>query len=101
VEGVFFRRRPSIGVGLNNLEKVQAELNRYRHPLVLFQAQDAKQEGSVEVFIQARDPSIGAHTYTIHLAPRDLENPRFPWAFQKILYDSLHDFLIEMFIDRP
>jgi hypothetical protein len=83
------------------LEKVQTELARYRHPLVSFTAQGSKQDGGVDVLLCLQDASSGAHTYTIHLSPRDLQNPRFPWSFQKILYDSLHDYIIELFIDRP
>lgn len=75
------------------MEKVQSELRRYQHPLVVFSACDAGEGGGVNVLIQLRDRSVSAHTYTIHLAPRDLENPRFAWAFQRRLYDSLHDYI--------
>lgn len=83
------------------VEKVVAELKRYQHPLVCFSAREAPADGGAEVLIQLRDASLSAHTYTIHLTPRELQNPRFAWAFQKILYDSLHDYIIELFTDRP
>ncbi len=83
------------------LKMVQAELARYRHPLVIFAAQPACTGEGIDVSIQLRDESISAHHYMIHLSPRELQNPRFPWAFQKTLYDSLHDYVIELFQDRP
>jgi hypothetical protein len=86
---------------LNSLEKVNAELRRYNHPLVSFTASATDVEEGVDVHLRLRDSSVSDHTYTIHLAPRDLGNPRFAWAFQKILYDSLHDYIIELFADRP
>lgn len=86
---------------MNSLERVNAELRRYNHPLVSFAASTAAANEGVDVHLQLRDPSVSDHKYTIHLAPRDLENPRFVWAFQKILYDSLHDYIIELFTDRP
>jgi hypothetical protein len=86
---------------LNSLETVEAELKRYHHPLVLFTAREMEGGDGVDVLIRLRDAAISSHTYTIRLAPRDLENPRFSWAFQRILYDSLHDYMIELFNDRP
>lgn len=83
------------------MQKVEAELAKYRHPLVSFDARSSPRDGGVEVILECRDHSIQAHTYQIHLTPREIENPRFSWAFQKILYDSLHDYIIELFIDRP
>ena len=32
---------------------------------------------------------------------REIENPQFPWTFQKLLYDCLHDFIVEMFERNP
>lgn len=86
---------------MDALEKVETELTRYRHPLLCFSARMSGANGGVDVSIQTRDPAMSDHAYLIHLTPRELENPRFSWAFQKILYDSLHDYIIELFIDRP
>lgn len=83
------------------LEKVLTELKRYQHPLVRFSAQESSDNGGVDVLIRLQDPAVSTNTYTIHLTPRELRNPRFSWAFQKILYDSLHDFIIELFNERP
>lgn len=86
---------------MSSLEKVKSALESYDHPLLSFSAHAGKGSEGVDVLIQLRDASVSAHTYTIHLAPRDLENPRFTWAFQRTLYDSLHDYIIELFTNRP
>lgn len=67
---------------LSALDKVNSALGAYDHPLVSFSARLGEDGVGVDVLIQLRDPSVSAHTYTIHLAPRDLDNPRFTWAFQ-------------------
>jgi hypothetical protein len=41
------------------------------------------------------------HHYEINLHEREIENPQFPWTFQKLLYDCLHDFIVEMFERNP
>jgi hypothetical protein len=41
------------------------------------------------------------HTYNFEFHPRDLDHPQFEWAFQRQLYDCLHDYLVEMFIRTP
>jgi len=37
----------------------------------------------------------------VTLYEREIENPQFPWTFQKLLYDCLHDFVVEMFERNP
>jgi hypothetical protein len=81
------------------LERVLAQLRLYEHPLLNFSAR-AKGEG-VEVIIQFRDSSFPVHTYVFDLHPRDLDDSQFEWSFQRQLYDSLHDYFIEMFIRTP
>jgi hypothetical protein len=81
------------------LERVLAQLRLYEHPLLEFGAR-AKGEG-VEVIIQFRNPCVPVHTYYFELHSRDLDNPQFEWAFQRQLYDCLHDYLIEMFTRTP
>ena len=83
----------------DRLARVQQQLRLYEHPLVEF---DARAKGeSVEVIIRPRftDPSV--HTYYFELHPRDLDDPQFEWAFQRQLFDCLHDYLVEMFIRTP
>jgi len=83
----------------SRLERVQAQLRLYEHPLLNFSAQ-AKGEG-VEVIIQFKDSSVPVHTYTFDMHPRDLDDPQFEWGFQRQLYDALHDYFVEMFIRTP
>ena len=81
------------------LERVLAQLHLYEHPLLDFSAR-AKGEG-VEVLINFKNPPVPVHTYNFEFHPRDLDHPQFEWAFQRQLYDCLHDYLVEMFIRTP
>ncbi len=84
---------------MTGLERVQAELAKYEHPLVTF---GARQNGDVvQVIIEFRNPAVPVHTYYFDLHPRDLDNPQFTWSFQRQLYDCLHDYLVEMFTRTP
>jgi hypothetical protein len=81
------------------LEKVRAELERYEHPLFIFQAREAGE--AVELLIHLRQPPEGMHTYVYTLQPRDIEHPQFSWSFQRQLCDCLHDYVVEMFTRNP
>jgi hypothetical protein len=81
------------------LEKVRAQLALYEHPLLVFDAQEAGE--GVELLIRFQDPDVKVHTYTATLHPRDLDHPNFEWVFQRMLYDCLHDYFVEMFIRTP
>ncbi len=83
----------------SRLERVLAQLQLYEHPLLDFSAR-AKGEG-VEVLINFKNPPVPVHTYNFEFHPRDLDHPQFEWAFQRQLYDCLHDYLVEMFIRTP
>jgi hypothetical protein len=84
---------------MTGLERVKAELAKYEHPLLNF---DAREKGeTVEVIIDFRNPSVPVHTYYFELHPRDLEHPQFEWTFQRQLFDCLHDYLMEMFTRTP
>ena len=81
------------------LDRVQAQLKLYEHPLLSF---DAREKGDgVEVLIQLTHCTVPVHTYTFEMHPRDLDHPQFEWQFQRQLYDALHDYLVEMFIRTP
>jgi len=83
----------------SRLDRVNAQLRLYEHPLLNF---SAREKGNrVEVIIQFKDASIPVHTYYFELHPRDLDDPQFEWAFQRQLYDALHDYFVEMFIRTP
>ena len=81
------------------LERVLDQLRLYEHPLLAF---DAREKGDgVEVIINFKDPSLKVHTYYFELHPRDLDDGQFEWTFQRLLYDALHDYFVEMFIRTP
>ncbi len=79
--------------------KVTAELSRYRHHLLQFEA--VQQDDGIHILITANNLPEGAHVYDAMLHPRDLEGPQFPWNLQRMLYDFIHDYLVELFIDTP
>lgn len=81
------------------LDRVRQQLRLYEHPLVTFDAR-AKAEG-VELLIRPRFNEPPLHTYSFDLHPRDLDDPQFEWTFQRLLFDCLHDYLVEMFIRTP
>jgi hypothetical protein len=81
------------------LEKVLAETGRYEHALLNFSARE--KHGAIELVIELKDPGLGLHTYYAPIHPRDIEHPQFPWAFQRYLYDCMHDYLVEMFTHTP
>ena len=83
----------------SRLDRVLAQLRLYEHPLLDFSAR-AKGEG-VEVIIKFKNPDVPVHTYYFDLHPRDLDDPQFELAFQRQLYDCLHDYMIEMFTRTP
>jgi hypothetical protein len=81
------------------LKRVLEQLRLYDHPLLDF---DARAKGdAVEVIIRFKSPPKPVHTYHFDLHARDLDHPQFEWQFQRQLYDSLHDYLIEMFTRTP
>jgi len=79
--------------------RVKAELSRYEHPLFEFEARPST--SAVEVEIRCKFSAVEPHSYVFQLQPREVENLKFPWMFQKQLYDCLHDYIIEMFIRNP
>jgi hypothetical protein len=87
------------GPSPSRLERVEAQLRLYEHPLLEFGAK-TKGEG-VEVSIQFRNPPVPVHTYLFEMHPRDLDHAQFEWTFQRQLYDCVHDYLIEMFTRTP
>jgi len=80
-------------------EKVRQELARYEHPLFSFEVQPAAEAVEVQIRFKLAEPEVDS--YTLRLQPREIEQAQFPWAFQKQLYDCLHDYVIEMFTCTP
>jgi len=81
------------------LQRVREQLALYEHPLLDFEARP--QGEGVELLIRFKDPNVKVHTYSAGLHPHDLDHPNVEWAFQRQLYDFLHDYFVEMFIRTP
>ena len=84
---------------MTSLERVREELAKYEHPMFAFEARDAAD--GVELIIRSKVPDVLSPQYKIALAERDLQSRQFPWTFQKLLYDCLTDYLVELFTKNP
>ena len=84
---------------MDSLEKVQLELKKYLHPLLNFFVRD--NNGVIELVIDLKHKPPGIHTYYLPLHPRDLDSAQLSWTLQRLLFDGLHDYFIEMFIYTP
>jgi hypothetical protein len=81
-------------------ERVEAELARYEHPLLRFGTRMTG-DGRLQLTIDFIEPRVPVHQYVADLHPRDLNTPQLAWTLQRILYDCLHDYLVEMFVRTP
>jgi hypothetical protein len=84
---------------MNSIERVRDELAKYEHPLFRFEARE-KSDG-VELLIHSTIEDVHSPTYKITLNERDLQSSQFPWTFQKLLYDCLTDYVVELFTKSP
>jgi hypothetical protein len=83
---------------LSSLEKIQAELRRYEHPLFEFSA--VEHPNGVQVVISLKVENLLA-PYTFVIPHRDLNDPRYGWRFQNLLFNYIHDYMIEAFTRTP
>lgn len=81
------------------VQRVLSELEKYEHPLFLFDARE--HADGVEVLIRFRPAEPEVHVYSYIMRAREIENKQFTWTFQRQLYDCLHDYVIEMFERNP
>ena len=81
------------------LETVQNELAKYEHPFFEFSARDTGK--GVELCIRSTIPEVHSPEYRLTFAERDLISTQFPWTFQKLLYDCLTDYMVELFTKSP
>ena len=84
---------------MNELEKVRTELKKYLHPLLDFSVRD--NNGKIELVIDLKNKPPDIHTYYLEIHPRDLEREQFPWTLQRMIFDGLHDYFVEMFVYTP
>jgi hypothetical protein len=81
------------------LEKVLHEIQKYEHPFFDFSA--TEKDGGVELCIRSKIPDVLSPEYRITFSERDLNSTQFPWTFQKLLYDCLTDYVVELFTKCP
>ena len=84
---------------MSSLEKVVAELQKYEHPFFDFSARE--NDDGVELSIGSKIPDVLSPQYRITFSERDLQSTQFPWTFQKLLYDCLTDYIVELFTKSP
>ena len=84
---------------MSSFERVQDELAKYEHPFFAF---EAREKGDlVEMVIRSKISEVLSPEYRITLAERDVQSTQFPWTFQKLLYDCLTDYIVELFTKSP
>jgi hypothetical protein len=81
------------------LQRVLDEILKYEHPFFDFSARE-KADG-VELCIRSKIPNVLNPEYKITFSERDLKSSQFPWTFQKLLYDCLTDYIVELFTKSP
>ena len=85
---------------MSPLEIVTEELGKYEHPFFVFEAGPAS-DNDVELRIHSKIPDVLSPTYRIILSERDLRSSQFPWTFQRLLYNCLTDYVVELFTRSP
>ena len=81
------------------LEIVETELAKYEHPFFEFSARET--DKGVELCIRSKMPGVLSPEYRLTFAERDLQSTQFPWTFQRLLYDCLTDYIVELFTKSP
>jgi hypothetical protein len=84
---------------MHPIDAVAEELAKYEHPFFDFSAQP-KGDG-VELCIRSKIPGVLSPEYRITLSDRDVKSTQFPWTFQRLLYDCLTDYVVELFTRSP
>jgi hypothetical protein len=84
---------------MTSVERVRDELTKYEHPLFGFEARETP--SGVQLIIRSKVADVLSPEYKITLAERDLQSRQFPWTFQKLLYDCLTDYVVELFVRNP
>ena len=84
---------------MSSIRRVQEELEKYEHPFFDFEARE--KGDAVEMVIRSRIPNVLSPEYRITLNERDIGSTQFQWTFQKLLYDCLTDYIVELFTKNP
>jgi hypothetical protein len=84
---------------VSQVQRVREELAKYEHPFFQF---EAREKGElVEMVIRSKVPGVLSPEYRITLNDRDIQSSQFQWTFQKLLYDCLTDYTVELFTKNP
>ena len=84
---------------MSSIERVREQLARYEHPFFDFEARE--KGDAVEMVIRSKIPNVLSPEYRITLNDRDIQSSQFRWTFQKLIYDSLTDYVVELFTKNP
>jgi len=84
---------------MSPLETVSQELAKYEHPFFEFHAQPKGDD--VELCIRSKIAGVLSPEYRITFSERDLKSSQFPWTFQRLLYNCLTDYVVELFTRAP
>ena len=79
---------------------IRTELKKYSHPLLRFDVQETV-TGRIELVIDLKEKATNIHTYYLEIHPRDLAHPQFRWILQRMIFEGLHDYFVEMFEYTP
>ncbi len=90
----------SMSENADALARIEQELKKYVHPLLDFRAQETE-GGRLELVIDLKQKPANIHTYYLEIHPRDLEHPQFAWTLQRMIFEGLHDYFVEMFVYTP
>lgn len=84
----------------DRLAAVRKELEKYSHPLLIFDVRRTE-AGRIELVIDLKDKPANIHTYYLEIHPRDLARSQFRWILQRMIFEGLHDYFVEMFEYTP
>ena len=86
--------------GPDRLAALRQELDKYSHPLLVF---DVRRTGAgrIELVIDLKNKPANIHTYYLEIHPRDMAHPQFRWILQRMIFEGLHDYFVEMFEYTP
>jgi hypothetical protein len=84
---------------MTQLQLVQEQLDKYAHPFFDFSAREKGED--VELLIRSRIPNVLSPEYRFTFSETELKSSQFPWTFQRILYDCLTDYVVELFTKCP
>ncbi len=82
------------------LEAIREELRKYSHPLLDFDVRETP-AGRIELVIDLRSKPPNIHTYYLEIHPRDLRHSQFRGTLQRMIFEGLHDYFVEMFEYTP